>query len=289
MRPANEHYSNPVDLQPDLVKPVSGAVLYWMWLVPIEAAPDVLAVNSDFDEGRIDATTGYASPDCDDMEGVDPKTGSGNTSIALEAHRDHLDGKFIKTERITKDMHKGWFGVNPDQFDEEFWDGATITIRKVEKIDTETGHPESGQVRMYAKWGNGNSQYRGIEPYYLQDTALPAKNLVVEGLNGDPGKSVYGTTSGVPSDSKYYIEGVRPGKITLEWRLQKDNIDVTYEQEFLVATEQSVEDWREEVRYQIRLQSFVGSGHEVDIAQYKTSNGFRNTHYTMKIESVTCL
>ena len=47
-------------------------------LLPMELAPDVLAVNSDFDEGRIDPDTGYAIPDCDDIPGVDRKTGAGN-------------------------------------------------------------------------------------------------------------------------------------------------------------------------------------------------------------------
>ena len=34
--------------------------------LPVEIAPEVLRVNSNFDEGRIDPVTGYAIPDCDD-------------------------------------------------------------------------------------------------------------------------------------------------------------------------------------------------------------------------------
>jgi hypothetical protein len=45
------------------------------YLLPIEEAPEVLDVNSDFDEGRVDTATGYAIPDCDDVYNVDRKTG----------------------------------------------------------------------------------------------------------------------------------------------------------------------------------------------------------------------
>ena len=108
MIPAKQYHSDPVDLWPSLELLASGSKDKWQFLVPIETAPEVLAVNSDFDEGRIDEATGYAIPDCDDIAGVDQKTGSGNTSMALEAHRAHLDGVFAQTERITDDMHPGW-------------------------------------------------------------------------------------------------------------------------------------------------------------------------------------
>jgi hypothetical protein len=78
-------------------------------LLPIEIAPEVLAVNSDFDEGRVDSTTGYPIPDCDDMPGVDPETGAGNTMLRIDTEREHLDERFANDERVTEDMHKGWF------------------------------------------------------------------------------------------------------------------------------------------------------------------------------------
>ena len=53
-------------------------------LAPVWTAPDVLAVNSDFDEGRIDPATGYAIPDCDDIPGVDWKTGAGNSELRID-------------------------------------------------------------------------------------------------------------------------------------------------------------------------------------------------------------
>jgi hypothetical protein len=48
--------------------------------LPLQTAPEVLKVNSDFDEGRINPETGYAIPDCDDTANVDQKTGAGNTT-----------------------------------------------------------------------------------------------------------------------------------------------------------------------------------------------------------------
>ena len=64
-----------------------------------------------------------------------------------------MAGLYANDERVTDDIHKGWFGVNPHQLDDDFWDGATVTIRKIVKIDEDTGRKESEQVRFYAKWG----------------------------------------------------------------------------------------------------------------------------------------
>jgi len=240
-------------------------------LLPVEVAPEVLAVNSDFDEGRIDPATGYAIPDCDDVPNVDRKTGAGNGELLISADRDHLDGNYSDGDRITEDLHKGWFGVNPTQLGDDFWDGATVTIRKLDKVDEDTGQKESGQVRFYAKWGD---TYYGINAYDFN--TLAPNNLVTSGVNARPGEGVYGSTSTIPDNAEFWMEGVRPGKITLEWRLQKGSIDVKHEQTFFVATQKSVADWKEEVRYQIRLQTKVASGGEVDIAAYNPANGFRN-------------
>jgi hypothetical protein len=237
-------------------------------LLPIEAAPDVLAVNSDFDEGRIDPATGYAIPDCDDMPNVDLKTGSGNTKVELDAERNHLDGRFSQGDDVVDDLHKGWFGVNPKACSDEFWNGANITIRKIDKIDDDTGYKESGQVRFYAKWG-GN--YYGIAPYDFQ--TLQAVNLVSAGVNLRPNEGVYGPSSTIPDGAEFYMEGVRPGKITLEWRLQKGSIDVKHEQTFLVATQKTKQSWIDEVYYQVKLQAFVLGG-DIDLKQYNPVNGF---------------
>ena len=230
-------------------------------LLPVEVAPEVLAVNSDFDEGRIDPATGYAIPDCDDMPGVDRKTGAGNTALRIDTDREHLDGLYANDERVTDDMYKGWFGVNPTQLDDDFWDGATVTINKIDTDDPDTGRKESGQIRFYAKWGDPKTgDYYGIEPYKINIAAngavsYTANNLVTSGVNGRAGEGVYGSTSTIPDDAEFWMEGVRPGKITLEWRLQKGDIDVKHEQTFLVCTEQSKAKWQEQLTYMIRLQT----------------------------------
>jgi hypothetical protein len=193
----------------------------------------------------------------------------------MDAVRDHLDGNFVSSERITDDMHEGWFGIRPHHADDDFWDGATVTISKLDKVDPETGDTESGQVRFYAKWGDPKfGSFYGIETYNF-DTLQP-KDLVSGGVNNRPGEGVYGSTSTIPSDAEFYIEGVRPGKITLEWRYQKGSVDIKHEQKFLVSTHQSVEKWKEEVNYQVRLQTKVSKGEEIDLSKYNPANGFRN-------------
>ena len=213
--PAGQTYSAPLDLQPipAIVEGYSMTSNASDNLLPVELAPEVLPVNSDFDEGRIDPATGYAIPDCDDIPGVDQKTGSGNTQIALNASRAHLDGLFANDEKVTDDMHNGWFGVNPNQLGDDFWNGANVTIRKIDKIDDETGYKESGQVRFYAKWSSG---YYGIAPYDFQ--TLQPVNLVSAGVNLRPNEGVYGASSTIPDGAEFYMEGVRPGKIHLKWR-----------------------------------------------------------------------
>ena len=243
--------------------------------LPFASAPEFLAVNSNFDEGSIDPATGYAIPDCDDIAGVDPITGAGNTLMALEAVRAHLDGTFTQYQRVTNDLHQGWFGVPITALNDTFWEDAQVTIRKVEGEDPDTGFPQSGQVRFYAKWGDGPSQYRGIPAYDLN--TLQGANLVTGGINGVAEESVYGSSSGIPNGAIFYMEGVRPGMITLEWRYQKGDLDIKHEQTFQVETHQSVAEWRDEVRYQIRLQTKVATGSEVDVALYHPGNGFRNT------------
>ncbi len=232
-------------------------------LIPVEVAPEVLAVNSDFDEGRIDPTTGYALPDCDDDD------------IALEAVRGHLDGNFSQYERITDDMHEGWFGIHPHLMDDSFWDGATVTIRKIDKLDYGTGYKESGQVRFYAKWGDDAGQYRAIVPYDM-DTLDPS-NLTQGGINvgsndSGVGESVYGSDSAFPVNTKFYIEGVRSGDITLEWRYQKGSIDIKYDQTFVVATQQSPEEWKDSLAYKIKLETSNDPSGIQDISIKPTSS-----------------
>ena len=256
------HTSDPItiDSRDYLGREQSGSVSFLL----VEVAPEVLAVNSDFDEGRIKPDTGFAIPDCDDVKDVDVKTGAGNTLIGLNAVRDHLENGAIKAHKLTtEDLHQGWFGVNPQQLGDDFWDGATVTIRKLDKIDPDTGRKESGQIRFYAKWGDSNGDYYGIVPYDLE--TLTPNNLVTSGVNGKPGEGVYGSTSTIPDDAEFWMEGVRPGKITLEWRLQKGDIDIKYEQSFLVETRKSPREWKEDLAYKIRLDTDNDPSGEIDI------------------------
>lgn len=217
-------------------------------LLPLEQGPEILDVNSDFDEGRIDPVTGYAIPDCDDSD------------LALQAVRDHLDGKFKQWENVTEDMHPGWFGVRPKFLDNEIWDGAEITITKANRTDPDTGYPESGQVRFYAQWDT-TSEYRGIVPYAFE-TGAPV-NLAAGGIHGATTESVYGPPSALPSDSHFYMEGVHPGKITLEWRLRKGAVDVAFEQTFQVYTRKTALQWRTDLGYKIRLETLNDPSGEV--------------------------
>ncbi|MBK1883950.1 hypothetical protein JIN85_16140 [Luteolibacter pohnpeiensis] len=263
---AGQDTSAPADLLAQCEAGAMGTqVLRQYYLLPVEVAPEVLAVNSDFDEGKIDPATGYAIPDCDDVPGVDPKTGAGNTLIGLNAVRDHLDNGAIKAHKLTTDdLHRGWFGVNPQQLGDHFWDGTTVTIRKVDQVDLDTGRKESGQVRFYAKWGNNNADYYGIVPYNLE--TLAPNNLVTSGVNGKPGEGVYGSTSTIPDDAEFWMEGVRPGKITLEWRLQKGDIDVKHEQTFLVETRKSSQEWKNDLAYKIRLDTENDPSGQIDVS-----------------------
>ncbi len=222
--------------------------------LPLETVPEVVRVNSDYDEGRINPTTGYAIPDCDDVPDVDPETGSGNDTPILTAVRDHLDGTYSNTQIITDDLHQAWFGLLPSTFEDEWWDDATVTIRKLDITDPITGIKETGQVRFYATWGSESLPYFGVINPYDLDTLEPV-NLVSDTEPLLPNLAVYGSGSIIPEDATFWIEGVRPGKITLEWRLQKGALDVTHTQTFTVCTQQSKEAWFEELAYMIRLQT----------------------------------
>lgn len=126
--PAGQRSSNTLEVRPDVeLVPAGNYRTTLRRLIPVLKAPEVLAVNSDFDEGRIDPTTGYAIPDCDDIPDVDRKTGSGNSELRLDTERDHLDGLYLDDERVTDDLHPGWFGIHPTAMPDHFWDGAAVS------------------------------------------------------------------------------------------------------------------------------------------------------------------
>jgi hypothetical protein len=198
-------------------------------LLPMEVAPQVLAVNTNFDEGDVDDETNYAKPDC----------GNGT----LKAARDHLDGKWQEGDIVTNDLHEGFFGLRPGTLPYTETAGAVVKIKKLDKNDPETNRKQSGHVRLYAVWGSqGNESEMKIELY--------DKNSLVA---NDIGPQLYHQNPNTPVT--FYLEGVEPGKITLEFSYQKGSTSFKHEQEFLVATHQTKEKWLKEIRYQLLLQT----------------------------------
>lgn len=201
-------------------------------LLPIEIAPDVLRVNADFDEQKLDTATTFAKADCDDED--------------LKAAIGPDAGKVI-----IFDLHKGFFGVNPNTLPADFYTGATVTIEKLPEDDPETSQPELGEVRFYAtknQGGNGE-QFWPIpitEPASGGGTA--PKNLV---------PVIYAENATVPrgTDVKFWIEGVKAGPITLEFKYVKGSLTFSHKQKFLVATHQSKAEWQKEIIEQIKLQT----------------------------------
>lgn len=223
-------------------------------LLPMELAPEVLAVNTNFDEGDVDDETHYAKPDCENG--------------TLKAARDHLDGKWQEGDIVTEDLHKGFFGLRPGTLPYTETTGAVVKIRKLDKNDPETNRKQSGHVRLYAVFGSeGNESEMKIDLY--DKDSLVANDI---------GPQLYHQNPNTPVT--FYLEGVEPGKITLEFSYQKGSTSFKHEQEFLVATYKTREKWREEVRYQIRLQESTFPQHshssQSDLAKLDPSLGFRH-------------
>ena len=223
-----------------------GSGIFTVSLLPVEVAPDVLRVNADFDEQRLDSATHFAKGDNEDE---DLKAASGPEA-----------GKII-----IQDLHKGFFGVHPNTLPADFYSGATVTIEKLPEIDSETSQPEVGEVRFYATKNQGASG----EQFWLIAISDPAggggttpKNLV---------PVLYGPNPTVPrgTDVQYWIEGIKAGPITLEFKYVKGTTTFNYKQKFLVETHQSKADWQEEIRQQILLQTKAsGASGAVDMALY---------------------
>jgi len=212
-------------------------------LLPMELAPEVLAVNTNFDEGDVDDETHYAKPDCENG--------------TLKAARDHLDGKWQEGDIVTDDLHKGFFGLRPGTLPYTETAGAVVKIKKLDKNDPETNRKQSGHVRLYAVWGSeGNETEMKIELY--DKDSLVANDI---------GPLLYHQNPNTPVE--YYLEGVAPGKITLEFSYQKGSISFKHEQEFLVATHQTKDKWLKEIRYQLLLQTDGA----VDLNHYLPNDG----------------
>lgn len=235
-------------------------------LFPLELAPEKLASNGDFDEGETGGTAAQETGALAD-----------NRNRTLIAKRDSVDGRVETGDFVTDDLHQGWFGLRPGVMPDDFFDGANVTISKKEKTDPSTGKPESGNVRFFATWGDKQElairpDDSSIDPILPPDPA--AGNLV--------GK-VYGTNKTVPSGATFWIEGVSPGKITLEYRIQKGSTDIKHEQTFEICNDWTKAQWLSVVRDEIYLDSFTSSSGAakngfsntgIDMNQYVVANGF---------------
>ncbi len=233
--PANGTVSNICDLIPNHPYPSADFTIYTTreGLAELEAAPEVLRVNTDFDEGRLDLVTGFALDDASDED--------------LKADRDGPDGRIKTGEVVTEDLHSGWYGLNPNALWPSFYDGATVHFKKLNLTDPETGRPESGHVRLWVTQGSGTSGHAWAVKSYDFNTLQPV-NLV--GL-------VYGSTPTIPNglDKKYWLEGVKPGRITLEFRYTKGALSFSHVSTLQVLTRQTMLEWKKEVDYQIALQT----------------------------------
>jgi hypothetical protein len=237
-----EVISEYADVKPEKNFPGYGYQEHWLKYAPLLRAPEVLSVNSDYDEGRVDPTTGYAIPDCDDADSE------------LLSMRDHLSGQNEAGDLVFDDLHPGWFGLSPTPLiDDQFFENTTITIKKLAAIDPVTGYLEDGHVRFYAVESLNADDVKCIETYDF-DT-LAAVNLVQGGIKNNSGESVYGENSLFSMGTKFFMEGVHPGYITLEWRYQKGDVDISFQQRFLVCTQKSATAWKNELAYKIRLET----------------------------------
>jgi hypothetical protein len=204
-------------------------------VVQLESAPKVLAVNTNFDERKI--KDGFAQPDAEDT--------------SLQAVSGPNAGRIVTT-----DLHQGFFGLRPGVLPYTETAGAVVKIKKLDKDDPVTGTKQTGHVRMYAVWGDTDSAVLPIELY--NPDSLEAYDL---------GPRLYMTAS--PNQQiQYYLEGVKPGKITLEFSYQKGSTSFKHEQEFLVCTQKSRAEWLSEVTEQIKLET----NDNVDMSTYSRDN-----------------
>jgi hypothetical protein len=86
-------------------------------LLPVEVAPEVLAVNTNFDERKL--KDGFAKPDAEDT--------------SLQAISGPNAGKIVTT-----DLHEGFFGLRPGTLPYTETAGAMVKIKKLDKSDPVT-------------------------------------------------------------------------------------------------------------------------------------------------------
>ncbi|MCX8488206.1 MAG: hypothetical protein ORN22_03760, partial [Opitutales bacterium] len=212
-------------------------------VVRVRTATTKVRANGNFDEGRLDLATGFALKDCDDDD--------------LRADRDSFHDQKVKEGKIvTTDLTESFFGIIPADLPNGLGDGASVTIRKIETKDTETGRPDPGVVRLYA--------IRNLGEQDEQAMVIP-QNVNLAPILYGPGAAIFmGKGEGV----RYWIEGVEPGKLTLELTIKAGELEYAQKHEMTVVTEQDKAAWQREVRKEILLES----GGAVDIAKYKVGS-----------------
>ena len=241
-------------------------------LIPFQYAPDVLAVNADFDEGN----TGNSLT----QGGIKVGAFDDRQNRSLIAQQKSVDGRIQAGDLVTDDLHEGWFGILPNSMPADFWDDAEIYIFKVQQNDPETGKRETGEVRFYATWGDKKEEC--IEPY---DWVKSIGELSYEPV--DLVGFVYGSNSQIPEDATWWMEGLAPGKITLRFVLAKGSIAFHHTQTFEVCSKWSKAEWLNVVRDEIYIDSLnsIGGVHfntgqvsnpGVDIDSYVVANDFLN-------------
>lgn len=245
------------------------------YFTELQRLPPVLSLNADFDEGNYDPITRRPLADCDD-----------ESLVAMTTYPWNPDRPVGNP--VLDDLHQGWFGIRPDALYNpppyphlagqplpaySFYQGASIKIRKLPRTDPSTGQPESGHVRFWITKGDGggNWQQHLVDPYNRADPAFPANELT---------GWVYGPFATVPApapDVRYWIEGITPGKCTLEFTCVRGPNTITHEQTFEVGCQWNPDQWREVVRHYIYLDSDHargGSGPAVDMDGLNISLGF---------------
>lgn len=234
--------------------------------LPMQSIPGAVAANSDFDEG----CTAFISPSTSAAR-------SDSHNSTLIAERTSVDGRISAGDVVTDDLYEGWFGISPDAFSDSFYDGAQVTITKKDKIDSTTGLREPGQVRFFATWGTNQEMAIQVDDPFIDD--LLVNNPAPRNLVG----KVYGSNKTIPSGARFWLEGITPGKITLEFRIRKNGMDIRHEQTFEIRNDWTKAEWLSVVRDELYLDSFTTSGGAhingfsntaVDIDQYVVANQF---------------
>jgi len=226
------------------------AGVHGVLLAPSDYAPAVLKVNSSFNEQKINLTTGYAQPD--------------NYDEDLKIHTGPNAGTITVTN-----LHHNFFGIKPGKMPNSFFQNAVVTITKLNNTDMDdgTGLPEPGTIRLYAIQNLGQSGEQAypipisLPGQTLPNSAVPFTTSISTSQPANLVPVLYSASAAIPQGSNvtYYMEGVDPGPITLEYRIHftasGSTPDVVVNQHFLVCTQQSKAAWAQDVEQEILLQS----------------------------------